>query len=383
MEERIIELINKYNHDITNTIIDLVSIPTSNPLGKNYEKCVHYISGLLENWKIEHRIITIPFKDYDRFSVIGSIGGGDKGLHLHGHYDVVPPDSQDQFRPAIEKNLIYGRGSSDMKSGIASILFALIALKESGINLNGKITFSFVPDEETGGRMGTRYLFESGILPHDNLVGMLMPEPTSGVIWNASRGALTYRIQLKGKSAHVALANQGDNAFEHMVYVANSIIGLKKKINSVLLVGGESRSGINFNVVPDKAHFTLDGRFDSDTEIEKMKQEVASIIDGYRTKGMEIEVEVIQEGEPSKSSTKTPVAKILKQTILDIIEKEPVFKTCPGLCETRFFSAIGIPAYAYGPGFLEVSHGPDEYVDMKNVMNCTKIYALTAYRMLT
>jgi acetylornithine deacetylase/succinyl-diaminopimelate desuccinylase-like protein len=84
-----------------------------------------------------------------------------KSLHFHGHYDVVPEFSPDQFVPRLKGDRLYGRGSSDMKGGLVAMLFTLRAIKECGLELNGKLTFSIVADEETGGRLGTQYLFDS------------------------------------------------------------------------------------------------------------------------------------------------------------------------------------------------------------------------------
>jgi succinyl-diaminopimelate desuccinylase len=119
-----------------------------------------------------------------------------------------------------------------MKSGIVAMLFAIRIIKEMGIKPGGKLTFSIVPDEETGGELGIKYLFKSGYLPppSTSLLGMLMPEPTSGLTWNAGKGALTCRIRIKGKFAHVGLAHEGENAFEHMMTLANDFLKLKNKV---------------------------------------------------------------------------------------------------------------------------------------------------------
>jgi succinyl-diaminopimelate desuccinylase len=74
---------------------------------------------------------------------------------------------------------------------------------------------------------------------------------------------------------------------------------------------------------------------------------------------------------------------LLQQSIKDISGQAPSFQLCPGVCEIRYFISRGIPAYAYGPGLLEVSHGPDEYVNVNDVLNCTKVYALIASRALS
>lgn len=396
-EQEIKKRVDDLHQQMVDTLCDLIVIPTANPPGDSYEPCTHYLTRILESWQVDHRIITAPHKDNNRFSIIGSHGYGTKGLHFHGHYDVVPADSARQFRPEIKENRVYGRGSADMKSGLVVMLFALRILRDMGIKLKGKLSFSIVPDEETGGKLGTEYLFKSGLLPQTSLVGMLMPEVTSGVIWHASKGALTYKIEVIGKSAHVALAHEGENSFEHMVTLAHSFLELKKKIagrvtklsvtppeakRSNLLLGGESGSGVNFNIVPQRAFFTIDRRFNPEERMQDVEQEIKEVLDKNKKKGMKLEVEVIQEGDSSLSSPTSQVAEVLSQAIYDITGKKALFSLCPGLCETRFFSQRGIPAYAYGPGLLEYAHGPGEFVEIDRMLDCTKVYALTALRLL-
>lgn len=396
-KDKIQKKIEKYRQQILSTICDLIAIPTANPPSQSYRHCVDYLSRKLTEWEIDHSLIPGPDGDYTRFSIQGSYGEGEDSLHFHGHYDVVPSCESEQFKPHLQEDCLYGRGSSDMKSGLAAFLFALRIIKEWGPNLKGRITFTIVPDEETGGRLGTKYLIESGLLPQANF-GMLMPEPTSGDIWNANKGALTYRITIKGKPAHVALEGLGVNAFEYMVEIAHSLRKLKKEImkrrtdlpvsppeanRSVMLLGGESGSGVNFNVVPEKAFFTIDRRINPEEKLDDARKEIMQVLNEHKKRGIEMEVEVLQEGESSLAGPKTELASALKQSIVDITGKEPAFRLCPGLCEIRFFNNRDIPAYAFGPGLLEVSHGPAEFVKIKDVLNCTEIYVLTALRILT
>lgn len=186
IKDKIEHEVNRYQQDIVDTLCDLISIPTVNPPGKCYRTCVDYLSIKLKKWGFEHSILEVSEKDYPRYSIVGEFGEGDQSILLHGHYDVVPTALSDQFIPDIRTKRLYGRGSSDMKSGLVAILFSLRIIKEMKMDLNGRIYFSFVPDEETGGKKGIQNLLESGSLPLPSL-GMIMPEPTSGVIWTANK----------------------------------------------------------------------------------------------------------------------------------------------------------------------------------------------------
>jgi acetylornithine deacetylase/succinyl-diaminopimelate desuccinylase family protein len=396
-EKEIKERIQEYRAQILETLSELIAIPTVNPPGKFYRQCVHYLSERLGSWGIRHRVVEVPYGKFPRFSVLGYWGEGRETLHFHGHYDVVPADSSSHFRAHIQGDRLYGRGSSDMKGGLVAVLFALRVLQESGMRPKGRITFSLVPDEETGGRLGTGHLLDSGLIPPVTL-GMLMPEPTSGSIWNANKGALTYRIKIHGSPAHVGLASGVDNPFEHMVEIGHSLLKLKQDIqmrrtsmkahppqakSSVMLMGGESGSGVSFNVIPEKAFFTIDRRLNPEESLDEAKKEIVKIMEKHKKRGIKMRIEILQEGESSLSEPESPLASALKESVLLVTGKTPDFQLCPGLCEIRFFNKCGVPAYAYGPGLLEVSHGPVEYVKTSDVLGCVEVYALTALRLLS
>jgi len=394
-EARIANYAAAHEAEITRTLSELIAIPTVNPPGRSYWECVDYLSGLLQSWGVEHRMFSVPHESHPRYSIIGSFGEGEDGLHFHGHYDVVVAQSPEQFQPRQQDGRLYGRGSSDMKGGIVAMLFALRAIQECGARLSKRITFALVPDEETGGRLGTRHLAEAGLLPRTSF-GMLMPEPTSGVIWNACRGALTLRVRINGRIAHVGLSQQGVNAFEGMVEVVHSLLALKRSVvarrtampisppganRSVMVLGGESGSGLNFNTVPESAWFSIDRRINPEESLTQARAELDQVFEKHRKHGINIEVEIVQEGESAVAPTDTRLGQILSQTAKEVTGTLPRFELCPGVLETRFFTNQGIPAYSYGPGLLEISHGPHEYVDLSAVLHCTTVYALTAVRL--
>jgi acetylornithine deacetylase/succinyl-diaminopimelate desuccinylase family protein len=385
-------LIDNLEGEIIGTLKEMIEIPTVNPPGLNYPDFIGYMKRLFDDWGIEYKVIPGPAGRENRASIIGMVRGtGKKSLHFHGHYDVVPALNDDQFKPFVKDGKLFGRGSSDMKGGIVSMLYAIRILNEDRSRLNGSVSFSLTPDEETGGTSGIRYLFKEGHLPLDGCIGMIMSEPSSGVIWNASKGALTIKVIFKGKFAHIGLADEGINAFERMVSTAGSVIKLKEEISgritplavipesakkSVILIGGESGSGISFHTVPDTAWFTIDRRFNPEESLEDAKKEIIDLLQEQKSKGIDLSYEILQEGESSLSDAEGILAKALSSSILDVTGTAPRFELCPGLLECRFFSKHGIPSYSYGPGLLEVSHGPAEFVEIAAVLDYVKIFTI-------
>jgi len=367
---------------------DLIAIPTENPPGAHYRDALDLLTTRLE---------ALGFDDtrIEGDCLVSFVGRGARTLYFSGHYDVVPAQRRDQFTPRLHGKTIVGRGSSDMKSGLVAMTYAARALRELDMLGDGRIGLVFVPDEETAGPRGSRDLLARGVLGTDG-IGMLTPEPTGGIVWNANRGAITLRITARGKTAHVGRQHEGVNAFQGMLAVAQALLELKHEVEahttdfhiapdvarrSILLLGGRTEGGTNFNVVPDECWFTVDRRLNPEEDFEVEKQRLFDVID--RAGGpATIEVEVIQEGRASGSDERGPVGRALAESIVDVTGRPARFEMCPGLLEIRFYAERGVPAFAYGPGLLTVSHGPDEFVPIDRIVECAQVYALTAARLL-
>jgi succinyl-diaminopimelate desuccinylase len=253
---------------------------------------------------------------------------------------------------------------------------------------------TIVPDEETGGRLGTQTIAASGLLAKDG-IGMLTAEPTSGIIWNASRGAVTLRVKVRGRASHVGLQYRGVNAFEKMLEVGQALLELKKEVesrktayriepeearNSILMMGGVVEGGDGFNLVPDHCSFTLDRRINPEESLEVERKRILDVLDRM---DIDIEVETIQEGSSAGVSEDTPLGHALAESVEDVTGEPARFEMCPGLLEIRFYADQDVPAFAYGPGLLSVSHGPEEYIRVSNLERATAVYAITAARLLS
>ena len=367
----------------------LVAVPSENPPGDHYAEAVNLISRQLEQLGFEPQI--------HGDCVLSFVGDGDRTLYFSGHYDVVPAQSRSQFEPFISGNKLFGRGSSDMKSGLAAMIYAAKAVRVSGARLNGRIGLVFVPDEETAGPQGSRYLEERGLLGQ-NGIGMLTPEPTGGVVWNANRGAVTLKVTVKGRSAHVGRQFEGVNAFEGMMSVAQYLAELKKEVearvtgfqiqpqqarHSILLLGGQTYGGVNFNVVPESCWFTVDRRINPEEDFDREKDRLISLITQAPEISGRVEVAILQEGRSAGTAADTALGVALSRSIERVTGAAARFEICPGLLETRFYANRGIPAYAYGPGLLTVSHGPTEFVPIEKIASCAAVYALTAIEVLS
>jgi succinyl-diaminopimelate desuccinylase len=390
--------LDDHKHDILTLANDLIRIPSENPPGTHYRECMERIRSELDRLGFPCRVVEAPgFPDLPRYNLLAFHGEGRRALYFHGHYDVVPAQSRQQFVPRVDGGRLVGRGSADMKAAVAGMIHAAAAVRECRIPLRGRIGLCIVPDEETGGQGGSRYLDEIGLLGLDGFA-MLTPEPTGGVVWNANRGAVTLRITVKGKPAHVGLQHQGINAFELMLEVARALQTLKAEVEtrrtgyrivpeeadrSILMLGGRVEGGTNFNVVPGACSFTVERRFNPEEDLETEKARLFFELGKFQERGIDMDVDILQECHSSGVPEHHPVANVLTECIDAITGTRPDFTMCPGALEIRWYVRKGIPAFAYGPGLLDVSHGPDEEVDIEGIHQNALVYALAAVRLLS
>ncbi|MGC1121577.1 MAG: ArgE/DapE family deacylase [Candidatus Methanofastidiosia archaeon] len=347
-------------HSIKNEIIEfteqLIRIPTVNPPGDCYKECV----ALLKRKCDELGLDTTVYICDGLPSLIGEDGKG--LLHFHGHYDVVG-GNKSQFTPVVKEGKFYGRGSSDMKGGLAAMLYAISEID------NPDVSFSITPDEETGGLHGLACLLNQGLVAPK---AVIMPEVSSSKIWNACRGALGLEVTIKGRSAHSVFQQRGSNAFETMVETVQKFREIDPG-KGTLLLGGSLKGGTQFNMVPESCSFSVDWRFPSSQSLDEIKHSVFSIIDSIRERGVIIESEILLESEGFSTPEDTDICKWVADAVKEV-KGSFQFAECPGFLDIRYFAHKCIPVVAYGPGLLEVAHDPDEYVDITDLLDAFSVY---------
>jgi acetylornithine deacetylase/succinyl-diaminopimelate desuccinylase family protein len=400
VDGKLLDWLGQREDEMAALLAELVAVPTENPPGNNYRECAALLEQRLKGFDLQCERVNVSVakgEDDDSAACLSaSYGTGERTVYFHGHYDVVPAQSRQQFAPLRKEHFLFGRGACDMKGGIVAMVYAILALRECGAKLNGKIKLILVPDEETGGARGSAWLAKRGLLGRDG-IGMLTAEPTSGVVWNANRGAISLRVEVFGKSAHVGLQHKGENAFARMHRVVERLQELKREVeqrvtefdvggdqarNSILLIGGQSGGGTNFNIVPDRCWFTIDRRINPEENLAAERARILDVLEGCKRDGIPLEWETLQEASSASSRQEEPLGKAVAEAIKEVTGESAEFELCPGLLETRFYSARRIPAYAYGPGLLSVAHGPNECVDLRKVIECAGIYAVAARKLL-
>jgi succinyl-diaminopimelate desuccinylase len=363
--------LGKRADDMAALLCELVAIPSENPPGAERTRCAEAVFAALERLDLAPALLPGP-------CVRGTAGDGPALVYFHGHFDVVPAQSRAQFAPVRRDGRIIGRGTADMKGGLVSMLYGAAAARDLGRLDGRRIVLHCVCDEETGSTDGSGRLQAAGQIDPSALA-MFTPEPTGGVVWHAARGAVTLRVSVSGREAHVGHVDLGENAFEHLIAIAAPLAELSRELltrDSMLVVGGEAGAGANFNVVPGAAWFSLDRRFNPD---ESLEEELARLTTTVRAaaaqRGAAVEIELLQAQPASATDASVPAARALADAVYAVEGSAPAFEQCPGVLDTRWYSQLGIPAFAFGGGRLDVSHGPDEYISEAAMLRCAEVYA--------
>ena len=357
----------------------LVRVPTENPPGRELGRCAGLLRDELNRLGFAPELIELPPTGSLEAPAIvrGTVGEGRELLYYHGHFDVVPAQHTSQFEPERRDGRIVGRGTADMKGGLVSMLYGAAAARELGLLGDRRIVLHLVCDEETGSTAGSGYLREAGLIDPD-AAAMLVAEPTGGVIWHAWRGAITLRVVVTGREAHVGYVHEGVNAFEHMIRIADPLTRLSHELldqRSMLVVGGQAGAGAGFNVVPGSAWFSVDRRFNPEEDLDSELARLTDMINEAAA-GAEVDIEVLQEQPSGSTDEEHPAARALARCV-EAVEGAPVeFQLCPGVLDTRWYSQLGIPAFGYGGGGLDVAHGPNEYIEEAAMRRCAAVYAL-------
>jgi succinyl-diaminopimelate desuccinylase len=367
---------------------DLIAIPTVNPPGDAYDECVERIAHELERLGLAYRLIDTGTPQAPRRTIVSAPAAPGPPLYLHGHYDVVPAFSPEQFEPRVTGGRLVGRGASDMKGGLAAMVYAARACADR--NLSAALVI--VPDEETGGLLGAERLAELGLLRTD-APGAIVCEPTWGTVWHACRGAFTIRVTVRGRAAHVGLHYLGRNAFADAITVVRALEPLRDEVTarrsaldfgsgdpgaheSIMLVGGRAEGGVNFNVVPGRFSFTIDRRPNPDESYEAARDELLGALQqARRDTEIELDWEVLQDAPGTLLTADDPFVGAVVGAVERRTGARPTVTCCPGVLETRVYRRLGLPAVAFGPGLVEQMHAPDEDVPIANLAAAASIYA--------
>lgn len=368
---------------------ELVRVPSENPPGDE-RAIAETTAGLLSGLGLPARFVEpLP----GRVSTLSTWGGGPgPSLLFNGHYDVVPvPDPSawphPPFAAVVTDGRIYGRGTTDMKSGIAACLAAVSALQRAGVSPAGTLHLHFVADEEALGTHGTQYLVDAGHC--DGIDEAIVGEPTSLNLVTAERGGLWFRVRTEGVAAHGAAPQLGVNAIEHMARIVPALAGIRyRKLHEMLgaptLNVGTITGGTKSNMVPDFCEIEVDRRTLPGETQEEILAEIEAALDGVRAEVADLRarVEVFGWGEASETPPGMRVVELLTEAS-QRFGFESYELGYMGMTDARFMiNQASVPAVIFGPGDIGLAHTVGEYVEVDELVRATRAYAYAFARFL-
>jgi succinyl-diaminopimelate desuccinylase len=295
------------------------------------------------------------------------------------HLDVVGPGEGEWKYPpfgGIESDgRIYGRGSADMKGGIAAIVTATRQLVEAGTRLQGDIIFLAAAGEETDSCGAKRFIRDCNWLP--GLAGVVIPEPTDFKVVTAHRGMLWLEVTTKGKAAHGSTPQLGVNAISSMRCILDELENYKIPFEPHKLLGECSMSintiagGKALNVVPDKCSIGIDIRTLPSQNHQDIISDLEKIFGKLKSKNPQFDakVSVIRGVEPLETDNRCDFVKDFCAAV-GATKTKAVGFTTDGPC----FAPLGAPVVIFGPGKPEVCHKPDEYIEISDVEKAVEHY---------
>jgi acetylornithine deacetylase len=320
--------------------------------------------------------------------------GGGRSLLFNGHVDVIPEGAPENWQFGfwsgdIHEGKMYGRGASDMKSGVAAMTMAVEAVKAMGLRLKGDIILEYVMDEELSGN-GTRACVMRGYKADAGICC----ETSSMCVQPGSIGRIWFEVHIKGKEAGIQRRFEGVNAIE-LGCIVNRIVSDFEKIRletvshelyptietAIPCMIGEFHSGTYNSAFPDSA--LLKGSMATvpgENSAEVMNALVKYITEESAKQSEWLKdnpPEVIFKGyfaEPSSIPVDSPIVKTLSESFRTVMGEDPVISGREGAADIRFLNQYGeTPTVIFGPGRTEQMHANNEWVSIEDYLNSIRI----------
>lgn len=418
MRARLAARVAERTDDLVALTRALVRIPTLNPPGENYREICELVAARLAASGFEAAFVRAEGAPGDsdrhpRWNLVARREGARPGrcVHFNGHIDVVEVGhgwTEDPFGGALVDGKVYGRGTCDMKGGIAAAIVAVEAFLAERPDFPGAIEVSATADEETGGYGGVAFLAAAGRFAHVDAV--IIPEPLNkDRVCLGHRGVWWAEIETHGRIAHGSMPFLGDCAVRHMGAVLAEMerslwpalaarrtampvvppAARASTLNVNALHGGAPEiagfDGLPAPVVPDRCRMVIDRRFLAEEPLAAVKAEVRAAVERARAeRGFAYAIRDLFEVQPSMTARDAPVAAAVARGVAEVVGRPAEFVVSPGTYDQKHIDRIGRlkNCVAYGPGILDLAHQPDEYVAVGDMLDAAAVMALSLDELL-
>lgn len=414
--------IDQARDDVIELTRSLVKIPTLNPPGDFYRDICEFLKTRLEKASFSVELIrayeTPGDSDrYPRWNLVARHEGTLAGecIHFNSHSDVVEVGAgwtTDPFAGELIGDRLFGRGTCDMKGGLAASIVAVESFLRCCPDYRGSIEISATADEESGGFGGVAYLAQQGYFSPERVQHVIIPEPLNkDRICLGHRGVWWAEIETHGHIAHGSMPFLGDCAVRHMGAVISEMehslfpaLQLKRTempvvpdgakqstLNINSLHGGQAEAAADYTglpspVVPDSCRMIIDRRYLLEEKLSDVKQEVYDVLASVQKQRRDFRYDIrdVHEVLPTMADRDAPIVEAVSAAISDILGKKPDYVVSPGTYDQKHIDRIGQlkNCIAYGPGILDLAHQPDEYVNVDDMVDSAKVMAHTLVGLL-
>jgi succinyl-diaminopimelate desuccinylase len=296
------------------------------------------------------------------------------------HLDVVPAEKQGwqfgAFAAAEHDGKIYGRGSCDMKAGMAATASAMTEILLSKVRLKGDVIFAATAGEETDS-IGIKRFLESFAVNKPKICGAIVPEPTNLELGTAHRGLLWLEVKTKGKTAHGSMPQLGINAIELMREFLNELAHYDITAHFDKLLGSASISvnkisgGAATNIVPDTCRAQIDIRTLPEQNHHHMVEDLEGIFSKLLKQNSDFcaKLKILRDVAALATDPDCEFVSQIKQ----LTNKSGV-KAVPFATDAPFLAELNIPVIVFGPGKPQLCHKPDEFIEIENLRRGAELY---------
>jgi acetylornithine deacetylase len=360
----------------------LVAIDSRNPSlvseGPGERACADALAHTLDRWGFRVEIQETAAR---RPNVIARIGrGGGRTLLFNGHLDTVGVEGMIHapWDAEVREGRIYGRGSSDMKSGVAAMCAA--ALRVVDAKLDGEVIVTAVADEEYES-VGTRALVASGIRADAAIV----TEPTRLAICPAHRGFAWLELIVHGRAAHGSRYDIGIDAITLASRVLAELDDYQRTVlahKTHALLGRPSfhasiiSGGLGLSTYPDRCSVQIERRTIPGESAADFAREVEAACARVRARAPEFRADIVPgfAQAPNEVAATHPVVRALSSALARAGERAAI-EGLPCWTDAALLTEAGIPAICFGPGDIGLAHSAEEYVDMGEIERATGVLA--------
>ncbi len=417
-ERRIVDAVDELFDEELAFAQALVRIPTINPPGSHYADCAELVRRQLAD--LGYTVEMLPAEgmpehtlDHPRLNVLARLalgGGAGPTVHYNGHVDVVPPGTGwqvDPFGARVEDGRLYGRGTSDQKAGIAASIYAVEAIRRSGVPIAGTVEQSATVDEESGGFAGVAWLCDQGLIRRDRQDVVVITEPLDPErIGIGHRGVYWFEISTLGRVGHGSMPGLAVDAIHHMQRVLHAVDARLRPLLAArrtgapveppsarqptitvnALHGGQALGTLQTPCVPDRCTAIFDRRFLHEEPFENVRGEIVQLLERLRLQDDRFRYELrdLMRVDPLLGDPNGLLAQATAGAIEDVLDRRAAFIASPGTFDQKHVvRRAGIAeCIGYGPGRLTLAHQPDEHITLADLRAGTRVLAVLTLRLL-